>query len=815
MRPMVYMAVSLAVGIAAAEWLRPHPALALAALLLCALWAAASRRHGATALLATLAMLGALHYSYVQTAGRGDLGAWQGRKVALIGTVITEPELRKPSGLAYVLKVERVEGHPATGKLYVTQRSPKAPAYGERVELRGTLKPPSGARTPGGFDQAAYLARQAVYLTVDTGEVGLKGPGDLFWLRRAAVATRIRLEGVLKATLPPREAALSAGLLFGSRSDLPDDIKEAFKTSGVIHLLAVSGGNVAMVIMPLLGLLRRAGLSKRAASLASVPAVVFFVFLTGAGPSVMRAGLMAVLVLLGAALRREKDAVNTLGAAALLLLLVSPGLLFDLGFQLSAGATLGILLFARSIEEWLTPRFQLYLGEKPGGWLASGLSVTFAAQVLVEPISLHNFGAFSTIAPVANLLVLAFIDPVVKLGTVATLAGALWLPLGWALNQPVRLGLNALVFLIKATAEVPLAYLQVGHLPTVWMVAWYAGLVAVTSPGARGQLRALLTDRRTLTTAAACLALLAATGFTWSYALADPPDTLRVTFLDVGQGDSILIEAPGGGTMLVDAGMAYPTDAKTGRPGFDAGEQVVLPFLARRGIDRLEYLVLTHPDQDHAGGGAAVLEGVTVGQVLKSDQGATESGYVNALQAAARNGIPARQPVAGERIDLGGGVIAEVIGPPREPYQGSRSDDNANCVAFRLIYRQVTLLLTCDFEAVSEEALLARKAPLRADLLKVAHHGSRHSSTAPFLQAVQPRYAIVSAGNGNSFGHPNGETLDRLAAVGATVYRTDRHGTITARTDGLTLSVSGARGGPEDDQYRPLGLLRRRWLRAW
>ncbi|HYF79333.1 MAG TPA: DNA internalization-related competence protein ComEC/Rec2, partial [Symbiobacteriaceae bacterium] len=667
-------------------------------------------------------------------------------------------------------------------------------------------------KTPGGFDRAAYLARQGVYLALDTGEPVVRGPGRINLLRRVAVAARLRLEQSLRASLPARDAALMAGLLLGSRSDLPNDIKEAFRASGVFHLLAVSGGNLAMVIAPLVLLLRRAGLSKRAAAAAGIPAVIFFVLLTGAGPSVTRAGFMALLVLLGTVLRREKDAVNTLGAAVSILLLSTPGLLFDLGFQLSVCATLGILLFARPIEHRLRPLLQKGMGEKLGRLAAQGLSVTFGAQLLVEPISLHNFGAVSTIAPLANLLVLLFLEPVVQLGSIAAIIGLASPLLATLLNLPVRLGLWLLITLVKGAALIPGAYLEVGRLPAAGVVAWYVVLLIATVPALRTRLYSLKPpNRKAMLTTAAALGLLLATGFTWRLALAAPPDTLTVTFLDVGQGDALLIQAPGGKTMLIDAGAFLPDDPKTGRPGYDAGADVVVPFLRHSGIRRLDYFVLTHPDLDHAGGGAAILQSIPVGVVLKSDDEKVDARkYLEALSEARKRKIPVRSPTLGERIDLGGGVLLDVLGPPAPRLTGTRSDDNANCVAFRLTYRKISMLLLCDFEAESEAFLLARNFPLRADILKVAHHGSGHSSTEPFLEAVQPRYAIVSAGNGNSYGHPHKDAVQRLTDVGAAIYRTDRHGTITVRTDGLTLDMKGARGSPVQDAYKPLGLLGRR-----
>lgn len=816
MRMGLIMAGALAVGIAAADWLRPHPALVAAALLIAiaTMW----RRRSGLALLLLLILFGSLRYAFVQTAGRGSIAAWEGQRVRLSGTVVGEPEARLGGSVAYILAVEQAGAQAAAGRVYVEQRGGAAPGFGERIELQGRLDRPAGARTPGGYDQAAHLSRQGVYLTVKSGAVQRLGPGRLDPLRRAAVAVRLRLEAVLKRALPPREAALLAGLLFGSRSELDDDIKEAFRETGVFHLLAVSGGNVAMLIMPLLAVLRRMGVGVRAASAVAIPVVVFFVFLTGASPSVMRAGLMAVLVLLGDVLDRERDALHTLGMAAALLLVWSPTLLFDLGFQLSVMATLGILLFARRVERWLSPRLEALFGTWLGSRLAEGLSVTFAAQALVEPLSLHQFGAFSAVAPVANLMVLLFVGWLVPFGLVTVVPGLIFPPAVWVLGKVAGVALPLLIYTVKAMATIPLAFVEVGRLPAVWVVAWYLALLLLTFPPARqllaGRVALLRAARREHRLAlAGCLLAVALTGLTWRYALAAPPDQLRITFLDVGQGDATLIEAPGGRRMLIDAGLAYP--ARNGRPGYDAGAQVVLPYLEWAGVERLDYLVLTHPDGDHVGGAQAILRAVEVSTLLMTAPDAPEVGQVEALAVARERSIPVRQPAEGERIDLGGGVLLEVLGPPRQPFVGSRSDDNANCIAMRLRYREVAVLLACDLEAVAEERLVAAGYDLRADLLKVSHHGSGHSSTAGFLQAVSPRYGLVSAGNGNAFGHPHPQTLERLGAVGAEVWRTDRHGTVTLQSDGFSLRLKATRGDPGADRYRPLALLGRRLIRAW
>jgi competence protein ComEC len=845
-RPALWAAGALVLGIWLAEFVRPHPLLVVGLLLLLLPAAAWLRRGALGALLLLAVAAGALRYAWVQTAGRGNLLAWVDQGAELVGTLVTEPVPQRGGGAAYTVAVEEVAGHQANGKLSVTQWSAQGattpgaviPRFGERVRLSGRLQRPLGPKVPGGFDQAAYLDRQGIDLTMKPEQVERLGPGNLSWFRRAAVATRLRLEEVLRQALPPRYAGLLAGLLFGTRTDLPPDVKAAFQESGVVHLLAVSGGNVAMILLPFIWALRWAGVRPRWAGAAGIPLVWFFVFLTGAGPSVVRAGLMATLVLLGDLLGRERNPLNTLGAAAAILLLIDPGLLYDIGFQLSVVATLGILLFARRIGDWLEPRLQAIWGERPGHWVAAGLSVTLAAQVVVEPVSLYHFGTLAPIAPLANLLVGLFLEPLVWVGTAVSLVGLLSPLIAWLLGWPVRAGLWLLIFLMKATAAVPGGYLEPGRLPLVGLVLWYGGLSVVAVPTLRawmlGAVRstwAWLTGRapggqpeslgqpwRRLALPIACLLLGWAALATFHPSTLPaiwpgrPSDELRLTALDVGQGDAILIEFPGGRTMLIDGGPAAPADPEALRPAFDAGTAVILPALRERGIQRLDWVVITHPHQDHAGGLPAVLRAMPVGMLLESGFPGTVSGYVESLRVAAEKEIPIIRLKEGERLALDVEVQARVLGPPQPYFHGTRSDENANSVVLLVEYRGVRMLLTGDLEAVGEERLLAQGVDLRADLLKVAHHGSRYSSTVEFLARVQPRHALVSMGRGNLFGHPDPGTIKRLQDAGATVYRTDQLGSITLATrgEGWTVQPTGRRR-PEG----AVGLFGRPLVGAW
>jgi competence protein ComEC len=400
---------------------------------------------------------------------------------------------------------------------------------------------------------------------------------------------------------------------------------------------------------------------------------------------------------------------------------------------------------------------------------------------------------------------------------VTVLVGLVSLPLASLFAWPVRLGLWLLVFTVKATAAVPFAAVTIPSISVWWLVLWYGIILVVVYPSVGTYLIYPVAWWRTAAqparlSLAAAMVLLVATSSVWRLALADSPDTLRLTMLDIGQGDALVLQAPGGYTMLIDAGPAAPPEPKRGLAGYDTGASVVVPFLKQQGIRKLDYVELTHPHQDHAGGMAAVMRAFPVSHFLDTQLAYEANGYTNVLQVVQAKQIPVHRPVVGERITLGPAVTLDVLNPPVEQIHGSQSDENNNSIVFLLQYHNIRMLLAGEMEAFVEERLLAEGALLKADLLKVAHHGSATSSIQPFLERVHPRWALIPVGAGNPFGHPNKGTLERLRGQGAAIYRSDQVGAVTVTTNGTTLTIDTAKPIPVPNT---VGIFGRRWISAW
>lgn len=659
--------------------------------------------------------------------------------------LIAEPIRYAPDRARLLVDVERVDDVGRSGRLQITVYGVELPSLtvGQRVAISPRLHRAAGFRNPGGFDYGDYLRRQDI-LVVGSARaehvVPLDDPGPLWRVRvrRAAREAMVR-------SLPPTSAALLGGLLFGDRADLPPEIDQNFRRAGVYHVLAVSGFNVALVAGSVWALLALARAGPRVAAVGAMVAVVAFALVAGGQPSVLRAAIMGVVVLGAHLLDREASVLNSLALSALIILSVRPGDLLDPGFQLSFAATGGIVL-----------------APLPRGLVLGALGVSLAAQLAVLPVGLAHFNQVSTLGLIANLAVVPLAGIATVLGLLA-IASACVSDLGASVllnaTWPSLLGLRAAA---AAIAWVPgaLVHLPAPSAPAV--VAYSASLLLGLWAWRRRDERA---GRAAMIAAGGLLAVAVTIG-AWPL-LRLPDGRLRLTVLDVGQGDAIVLEAPDGSVMLIDAGSG-------GGMRLDAGERVVAPFLWNRGVLRLAVAVTTHEDQDHAGGMSAI------------------RGFFRVEDQWDSGGFPP------ERQSIGGAGI--LVLHPRREASGSaetpsaargRQRRNDDALVLRVDYGLASFLLASDITEWTERELLAARAPLPATVLKVAHHGARGSSTPQFLDRVRPTVAVISVGRRNSYGHPAPDTLARLRAVGARVYRTDRDGAVLFETDGRMLTVTG------------------------
>lgn len=697
-----------------------------------------------------------------------------GQEVTLTGTVVSEPDPGTVS-TSYELRVDHLEVDgtkvPDAGIVRVTLHQYAEFLPGDLLRVTGKVDLPP---VFDGFDYRSYLRQRGVWATMLFPRVELVDAGERSFARET-VRSRLALDRSLQRSLPEPEASLGAGIAFGRDGNLSRETREAFNRSGLRHLVAVSGSNVTLVsavtmalAIPLIGRRR-----------AWIPgAVTIGVYLVAAGfsPSVLRAGLMAGIYLCGGIAGRPQSGLPALGGAFIVMTLVKPANTLDAGFQLSMAATAGLL----TIAPWFDHLFERWVGATGAPlprWTTQVAALSTAASISTAPIMWATFGELSLVSPVANLVV----EPVFVVAFWSSLLTAvlgLWAEQpGWLAGVVAYYPLAFIDGVASFAASLPFASVSPGKgsataavvvsvpLLVVGVVAYrYVPPVQQLPPGIDRRRR--LVNRLLLAGAGGSFALAA---LPLTILPAGGPGELRIDFLDVGQGDAIVVTTPHGHQVLVDGG---PSSVLLAR---ELGE--VLPHWDRS----LDVLVLTHPQEDHMGGLPGLAERLSIENVYTSGQSnatTTFSAFTERLEEHQALG-------AGASFTIDG-VSFELLWPPSgfEP-----NELNNASIVLRVTYGEVDVLLTGDIEAAAQRELMAREV-VAADVLKVPHHGSR-SSTQELFAAVNPAVAVVQVGADNRFGHPHEDTL--AALVSSRVYRTDEHGRVTVSTDGRSIRVSTER----------------------
>ncbi|HEX5039258.1 MAG TPA: DNA internalization-related competence protein ComEC/Rec2 [Candidatus Limnocylindria bacterium] len=787
----------VAAGILAADaWTAPQPALAAGGVALLALGGLLGRRGSAATLLGlalAAAALGAWRSEAAMQAVEGPSSVAtlvDGEEHELIGTIVDDPRPREDR-LQLVLAdiVTKRDGRvvrPADRLLVWLPRGVDARA-GDRLRIAGELEI---AEDFDGFAYRDYLARQGIgaiaRARAATVIAGTPGPAQVLAGVRAAL-----LRG-LNHLVPEPEAALGAGFLLGVRASIAAEINAAFATAGLTHVVAISGWNIAIVaaiVTALLSPLRRRRGGRWATPLTAAAVVGGYVVLTGASPSVVRAALMAGAMLVGRLGGSRAHAPSALALAALAMLLVAPPVLWDVGFQLSLLATAGLVWFGAPIEARLAGW---------PGWIREPVALTLAAQLTTLPIILVNFERLSLVAPIANVLVVPFVPIAMLFSAIAALVGildatihvpALGTALTWFAGGAAWLVLRLVVVIGTAVASIPHASVPV-TVPPPFAIAWFQmlalGTWALRSPSVEPASEMTRADPGVVARTAArllrptpILVVLVATLLAISIA-SRPDGRLHVTTLDIGQGDAILVETPSGATMLIDGGPDPELTLR--RIGAN------LPFFARR----IDLILLTHPHQDHVAGLVEVAGRFSIGAILHAGIAFENPSYERLLTDAHRSNVQVGLARTGGVIALDATTSVRILYPSAADASAPLPDGDINngSVVVVLTHGGFSALLTGDAEAPVETALLARHAMPQVDLLKVAHHGSRTSTSPALLEALRPSAAVISAGADNEYGHPAPETLATLAGrPGLAVYRTDTEGDVELETDGATYRV--------------------------
>ena len=752
------LVASACVGLGAANWFRPAAAVCAAVLAISVvsaarvpgLWRALLLGVG---LVAVGLWWGGLRLGMLDTS---VLRARVGEAADTVA-VVTGPARRSRFALRVEAEVRRFAGESMHEPVLLELPRERAPPEGAVIELRARPVEPRGPGT--GFDERGWLARKGVHVVLRGGPfriVGRRGGiGGVADRLRASIASALA-----RGTSGERQGLLE-GVVLGDETELDTGLRDDFKASGLYHLLAVSGQNVAFIVAGVLGLAWLLGLPRLAAEGIALASIATYTLAVGWQPSVVRASVAGGLASLAWLASRPRDRWHFMAVGALVLLTWTPATLLDPGFQLSFAAVAAIFLGV----PWLDARLERLPGPValPRAVRLS-LAVSIACGIATAPILWLDFQRVPVWSVLANAMAEPAVGPLLGLGLAAAVVSPV-LPaaataLSWLAGWPAAW----IAFSARFVAHLPLAS---SSSPSV--------LVSVAGLAALGLgLQRLPTWRRRVPVTVLVAAALVG-GAWWAMRPSrvwQPPPGLRVTFLDVGQGDAELLEVKEG-AVLVDTG---PPEGKVDRQ------------LTRMGRRTLDAVVLTHPHRDHVGGVPALLAHLRVGEILDPGQPAPGFDEKAALRAAREHHVPvvAAREGAEYRIGL---LRLRVLWPDGGGLRGEDPHDHA--VVILASYGATDILLTAD-----AESNITSRLPLRAvEVLKVAHHGSVDTGLADELRILRPRIAVIEVGAHNDYGHPRAETLATLRSFpGLTLYRTDENGRVTLESDGRTISVHAQRG---------------------
>lgn len=675
------------------------------------------------------------------------------------GIVAAEPRTTS-SGKIFPLTLKHVQRQIIPPmKIHVLCSAEEEVHYGDVLKIRGKVLAGSGASNPGQFDYEKYLKRQGIFYTVSTlyeGRIENTGENRGNFFMKSVIRLKEKMDGIL-AHLPPRQQSFIGGMLFGNKGGLTFTERNVLSQTGLMDAFAVSGVHVGYVVLFTLYFAQLLKLNKWGRFLLVFVAVLFYAALSEFTSSVLRSGSMALLGLLAYSLGERKDFFTGLALAALALLIWNPEMIYDAGFQLSFAASGGVVYLVPLVEKWLP--------QKTWGKL---LAAALAAHLAIMPLIAYYFNVVTLSGLIIGILASGLVGLVVLLGLFSVVLSIFST---WLAVLPAY-GAGIIVEGIWRGAElvsrIPGSYLIV-KTPSLLLLALFYGFLVIWPYLAKEKKGQVIS---------AALSFILVLCLVWPV---PGSGRLTVTFLDVGQGDSIFIRSPSGRTCLIDGG---------GKPGdIDAdrvGEQVIIPYLQNMGLGNLDLVALTHPHDDHMNGLLAVLKH------LKVDKLAAAEIFVESFQIKPLTDISQKKGILlialckGQEIFLDRGVKLTVLHPPRGKTPAEEEMNNSSLV-LKLTYQDVSFLFTGDGETACLSSLCSG-GNLPAQVLKLPHHGSKTGLWPPFYQQVAPKAVVISVGK-NSFGHPAREVLEFWEEKNIPVYRTDVHGAITFSTDGRELWV--------------------------
>ena len=603
--------------------------------------------------------------------------------------------------------------------------------YGDLIYLEGKLEIPKIATNYKGFDYRQYLKTKKIQGIVIADNVKIlkaKYKNNLIYQMQK------KIKVIIKEKLPSETGDLLLAILLGDKKDLSEQIQINFKNSNLSHMLAVSGAHVSYIIIGLTYITQNSIMGKRKARVFCIFFLIIFMAITNFTPSVTRACIMAILTLVSEILYKKADIYTNISISALIILLYNPYSLLDLGFKLSFGGTIGIVIFMRFIKKKQEePKLLNYIKQMA--------LVSICANIIIIPIIMNNFNTVSLTFLVSNILASPILAIIVIVGfsiiIISIISHSLSNLLVFWLN-PI---LNLLIKISSFCSKLPFAKILVVT-PYIFNIIFYYTIILYLVN--YNELKQFIKKETVILLSI----ILILSNFIF-YIL---PQDLKIYFIDVGQGDSTLIVTPSKKTILIDGG---------GSESFDVGEKVLLPYLLDRRIRKIDYIMISHFDTDHCKGIFTVIENLKVKNIIISKQAEKSENYKKFKEIVANKKINIILVKAGDKIKIDKYIYFKILFPTEKLIM--QNPLNNNSIVSQLNYKSFKMLFTGDIEEMAEKEILnLQKDKLKSTILKVAHHGSNTSSTQEFINSVKPELALIGVGKNNTFGHPSECVVEKL-----------------------------------------------------
>jgi len=641
---------------------------------------------------------------------------------------------------------------------------------GDSLLIRGEIAFPTGKRNPGGFDLKKYYHSNNITAFMSSNSISsiklLSSSEDQYFISRIISKIRYSLNERISILVSPESSRIAKSLLLGNKNSIDDELKDKFRNTGVIHIIVISGLHVSFIvgILYIIGSLFR--FKRQHLVYFILSGIVLYASMVGWRTPVTRAVIMASALLIGTISERRTVALNTLGIAAIFILLIKPGEIYQPGFHLSFLIVSSIYFFSNIYLEKIPTPLPTNFIKRMIRWFLPFLLMTTAANLMSMPLTAYHFNMITPLSFIVNIIAVPLAGILVSLGFTMIAFSYIYLPIGMVLASTYDLLTKSLLTILSYFSEKSNMAISIPEFP-IWMLILLVALVFSFGylNSSRGRLRVIL------------LALLILNGFSWSRSLSYKG--AEVTFLDVGQGDAAYIEDSFGKNIIIDTGQS--------NFGSDAGRYAIGPFLRSKGINAIDYLLLTHQDSDHTGGAIYILENYYVDTLITSSSDAGSSTYMKVLAAAEGRNVPRKKIEMGDEIKLGKYSTINILHPHSNYGLSSGGFNNNSSIVFKYNYGTSSILFTGDIESLAENKLVDSAYNLKSQILKVPHHGSSSSSSINFIEAVSPVEALISVGRNNLYGHPTEEVINRYIESGITLRRTDRDKAIVMRADGNTM----------------------------